>query len=115
MDPHPERNPAMINAVTEFFGEMLEGPRDPAGVVAELMGIFSAGVPYDNGEVPPAVAGALRGVVQLPFPLTVADLLLDAGLLSLRGGQLTPTEAGLAFSQPPGPDSGRRRPPPPRL
>ena len=23
MDPHPERNPTMINAVTEFFGDML--------------------------------------------------------------------------------------------
>ncbi|MHC2850424.1 pRiA4b ORF-3-like protein [Corynebacterium mucifaciens] len=103
MDPHPERNPAMINAVTEFFGEVLEGPRDLAGVVAELMGIFSAGVPYDNGEVPPAVAGALRDVVQLPFPLTVADFLLDAGLLSLRGGQLAPTETGLTFLNHPDP------------
>ena len=119
MDPHPERNPTMINAVTEFFGEMLGGPDggavpgvpgfpgfgpdsfgdlpDLTDVFAELMRIFSPGVPYEHGEMPAAFAEEVRDLTELPFPNTVADLLLDARLLKKRGGKLTPTKAGLAF------------------
>ena len=119
MDPHPERNPTMINAVTEFFGDMLGGPDgvevpgvpgfpgfgpdsfgdlpDLTDVFAELMRIFSPGVPYEHGEMPAAFAEEVRDLTELPFPNTVADLLLDARLLKKRGGKLTPTKAGLAF------------------
>lgn len=134
MDPHPERNPTMINAVTEFFGEMLGGPDgvevpdvpsmpgppavqsvpgvpgfpgfgpdsfddlpDLTDVFAELMRIFSPGVPYEHGGMPASFAVEVRDLTELPFPNTVADLLLDARLLKKRSGELTPTKAGLAF------------------
>ena len=119
MDPHPERNPAMINAVTEFFGEVLgdgvlgdpgalmpdsfDDTPDLVEIFAELMRIFSPGVPYEHGEMPAHIALQVRNLTELPFPNTVADLLLDARLLKKRGGVLTPTKAGLTFLNHPDP------------
>lgn len=111
MDPHPERNPAMINAVTEFFGgffgevlgdgaeldvlgELAPGPSD---IFAELMRIFAPGVPFARAELPAGTAKEVREVVALPFADTVAELLLDARLLKKRDGVLTPTKAGQTF------------------
>ena len=140
-----DSNPAMINAVTEFFGEVLgdpdslNGPNIPdlpdspasptvggvpplvppellafmpdsfddtpdlVEIFAELMRIFSPGVPYEHGEMPAHIALQVRNLTELPFPNTVADLLLDARLLKKRGGVLTPTKAGLTFLNHPDP------------
>ncbi|MBA1836601.1 hypothetical protein GC584_03990 [Corynebacterium sp. zg912] len=116
MDPHPERNPSMINAVTEFFGGFFGDALDGAGdltqhpgivpgfgpgsftdIFAGLIRIFAAGVPYEHDDLPADIAHEVRELVQLPFANTVADLLLDARMLKKRGGELTPTKAGETF------------------
>lgn len=134
VDPHPERNPAMISAVTDFFNSVLgegtdfpelaelaslpgfaglpgleelegllddtddlEAPNSLTLVFGDLISLFIASVPYNVGELTPEVSREIRDITALPFPGTVVDFLLDAGLLKKRHEILTPTKAGLTF------------------
>ncbi len=62
IDPHPERNPAIISAVTEFFDGILGGTDfaepvgfddsvQPSDIMAELLEIFEEPVPHQGGRV----------------------------------------------------------------
>lgn len=112
MDPHPERNPAMINAVTEFFGEMLGGPDAPGsmdflpgafgdvpkptltGVVAQLVELFADGVTLEKGVLPSEAAREIVAITELQNPEDVSEVLVESGFLKKRKGVITPTKAG---------------------
>ena len=111
MDPHPERNPAMINAVTEFFGEMLSGPDGVevpgsfddlppltlTGVVEQLVELFADGVTLKRGLLPLETARRIVEITELRDPDEVSDVLVESGLLKKRKGVITPTKAGEQF------------------
>lgn len=112
MDPHPERNPTMINAVTEFFGDMLGGPDVPGfgpssfddlpqvtltGVVAQLVELFADGVTLKQGLLPLETAREIVGITELRDPDEVSDVLVESGLLKKRKGVITLTKAGEQF------------------
>ena len=111
MDPHPERNPTMINAVTEFFGEMLGGPDGVevpgsfddlpqvtlTGVVAQLVELFADGVTLKQGLLPLETAREIVGITELRDPDEVSDVLVESGLLKKRKGVITLTKAGEQF------------------
>ena len=118
MDPHPERNPTMINAVTEFFGEMLGGPDGAevpdvpsfgpgsfddlpqltlTGVVAQLVELFADGVTLKQGLLPLETAREIVGITELRDPDDVSDVLVESGLLKKRKGVITLTKAGEQF------------------
>mgnify|MGYP001941587750 FL=1 len=108
MDPHPERNPTMINAVTEFFGDMLGGPDGVevpdsfddlpqltlTGVVAQLVELFADGVTLERGVLPPEAAREIVEITELRNPDDVSDVLVESGLLKKRKGVITLTKAG---------------------
>ena len=111
MDPHPERNPAMINAVTEFFGEMLSGPDGVevpgsfddlppltlTGVVEQLVELFADGVTLKRGLLPLETARRIVEITELRDPDEVSDVLVESGLLKKRKGVITLTKAGEQF------------------
>ena len=112
MDPHPERNPTMINAVTEFFGDMLGGPDVPGfgpssfddlpqvtltGVVAQLVELFADGVTLKRGLLPLETARGIVAITELRDPDEVSDVLVESGLLKKRKGVITLTKAGEQF------------------
>ena len=111
MDPHPERNPTMINAVTEFFGEMLGGPDGVevpdsfddlpqvtlTGVVAQLVELFADGVTLERGLLPLETARGIVAITELRDPDEVSDVLVESGLLKKRKGVITLTKAGEQF------------------
>ena len=111
MDPHPERNPTMINAVTEFFGEMLSGPDGVevpgsfddlppltlTGVVEQLVELFADGVTLKRGLLPLETARRIVEITELRDPDEVSDVLVESGLLKKRKGVITPTKAGEQF------------------
>ena len=111
MDPHPERNPTMINAVTEFFGEMLGGPDGVevpdsfddlpqvtlTGVVAQLVELFADGVTLKRGLLPLETARGIVAITELRDPDEVSDVLVESGLLKKRKGVITLTKAGEQF------------------
>lgn len=111
MDPHPERNPTMINAVTEFFGDMLGGPDGVevpgsfddlpqvtlTGVVAQLVELFADGVTLKQGLLPLETAREIVGITELRDPDEVSDVLVESGLLKKRKGVITLTKAGEQF------------------
>ena len=108
MDPHPERNPTMINAVTEFFGDMLGGPNGVevpdsfddlppltlTGVVAQLVELFADGVTLEKGLLPLETARRIAEITELRNPDDVSDVLVESGLLKKRKGVITLTKAG---------------------
>ena len=111
MDPHPERNPTMINAVTEFFGDMLGGPDGVevpssfddlpqvtlTGVVAQLVELFADGVTLKQGLLPLETARGIVAITELRDPDEVSDVLVESGLLKKRKGVITLTKAGEQF------------------
>ena len=111
MDQHPERNPTMINAVTEFFGEMLGGPDGVevpdsfddlpqvtlTGVVAQLVELFADGVTLERGLLPLETARGIVAITELRDPDEVSDVLVESGLLKKRKGVITLTKAGEQF------------------
>ena len=111
MDPHPERNPTMINAVTEFFGDMLGGPDGVevpssfddlpqvtlTGVVAQLVELFADGVTLERGLLPLETARGIVAITELRDPDEVSDVLVESGLLKKRKGVITLTKAGEQF------------------
>ncbi|MCG7236679.1 MULTISPECIES: plasmid pRiA4b ORF-3 family protein [Corynebacterium] len=112
MDPHPERNPTMINAVTEFFGDMLGGPDgvdvpdvpgsfddslELTGVVAKLLELFTEGVALEQGILPLSTAQAITHITEIPFADDVSDVLVESGLLKKRSGTVTLTKAGKEY------------------
>lgn len=111
MDPHPERNPTMINAVTEFFGDVLGGPDwvevpdsfddlpqiTLTGVVAQLVELFADGVTLKQGLLPLETAREIVGITELRDPDEVSDVLVESGLLKKRKGVITLTKAGEQF------------------
>ena len=111
MDPHPERNPTMINAVTEFFGDMLGGPDGVevpgsfddlppltlTGVVEQLVELFADGVTLKRGLLPLETAREIVAITELRDPDEVSDVLVESGLLKKRKGVITLTKAGEQF------------------
>ena len=111
MDPHPERNPTMINAVTEFFGDMLGGPDGVevpgsfddlppltlTGVVEQLVELFADGVTLKRGLLPLETARGIVAITELRDPDEVSDVLVESGLLKKRKGVITLTKAGEQF------------------
>ena len=102
----------MINAVTEFFGEMLGGPDAPGsmdflpgafgdvpkptltGVVAQLVELFADGVTLEKGVLPPEAAREIVAITELQNPEDVSEVLVESGFLKKRKGVITPTKAG---------------------
>ena len=111
MDPHPERNPTMINAVTEFFGDMLGGPDGVevpgsfddlppltlTGVVEQLVELFADGVTLKRGLLPLETPRGIVAITELRDPDEVSDVLVESGLLKKRKGVITLTKAGEQF------------------
>lgn len=97
MDPHPERNPAMINAVTEFFNDVLGGGGEVADlldIVAGVLSLFVDGTPYADGALPEEDAQRIEEMLGGVAPAaTVVDMLVAGGLLKKRGGTVSTTKA----------------------
>ena len=108
LDPHPERNPNMISAVTDFFNDMLGDDVENAPgfadeltlteLVTRLVSLFADGVTLEGGVVLPEELDAqIQALTQMQHAWIIADLIVDSGLTKKRNGTITLTKAGEKF------------------
>lgn len=104
LDPRPERNPAVITAVSEFFDEILSGTppvQSPTGalkpdfieIMRTLTAYFVEPVPHKDGVIQDqSVSLAIERLLNFPYVDAVVEFLLAAGLIKKSRGKLVLTE-----------------------
>lgn len=121
VDPHPERNPTLISAVTEFFDELLgDGPGDPAvdlgafpgfdaldetrdeptavEIFTLLLKLFRRPVPFADEFIrDESTAEMVRALLQFQDDDAVAAFLIGTGLVEEHPGELVLSELGKKF------------------
>lgn len=100
LDPHPERNPNMISAVTDFFNDMLGGDDDLTltELVTRLVSLFADGVTLEGGvALPEMIDAEIQALTQMQHARGIADLIVESGLAKKRGDTITLTKAGKEF------------------
>lgn len=125
LDPHPERNPALISAVTEFFDELLgpgAGERPAGGAGADVPGqrapgdptflrvftlllrLFEQPVPFDGARIADEdTAEMICLLLDFPNDDAIADFLTASGLVKEAGGELRLSALGEQFLTVPDP------------
>lgn len=87
IDPHPERNPAIISAVTEFFDGIFSATAGPADVIAQLLDVFEEPVAHADGKIAdPIATGQIEMIIGVGSVGPVVQFLQAGGFIrKVRG------------------------------
>lgn len=114
MDPHPERNPSLISAVSEFFDQLLDGTAadailaesDPVGppetfrdMCVAAVDFFSLPVPLDGDNIIDAAQDDFSQFLQTAYGEEIVSLLVAAGFIERRGEYLVTSKHGQSLYQ----------------